>query len=293
MSGASFLPNGHHAVAPHGHHACSFSFFCEILDGPIPAVDDVLSPMDSPTLAGGGGLVQGGATLEVGSTPATPASVSSSFRRACEQIPEVDTPRESCARPESCQHGREKAYARSRRPSTRGGGAGKKTQPFPDMFLRRSQLRAASASTGQHAQGAANRFSEHGAAVQSTVRSVSSCSFGRAKRQICEHDVKEKAESIPQEVIRHDKDPHAVEHLPKQAGSMSRAERFGRPAERFGRLADSSEPGHWSQRKERQHDKWSKRVQYGHHSPPGSAHERDMIFNRTAYGNQTMHDFFV
>ena len=243
--------------------------------------------MDSPTLGDGGRLVQGGATLEAGgSTPATPASVSSSFRRACEQIPEADTPRASCAHPESCQH-RDAAPARSRRPSTRGGGGGKKTPPFPDMFLRRSHS-SCCASLGDlcHAQGAAGRFSEHGAAIQSTVRTISSSSFGRAKRQICEHDVKEQAESIPQEVIRHDKDPHSVEHLPSQAGSMSRAERFGR-------LADCSEPGHWSQRKERQHDRWSKRVQYGHHSPPGSAHERDMIFHRTAYGNQTMHDFFA
>jgi hypothetical protein len=230
-------------------------------------------------------VVEGGAMLEAGgSTPATPASVSSSFR-ACEQIPEANTPRG--ARPESCKNGREAAPARSRRPSTRGGGAGKIMPPFLDFFLRRSH-----SSLG----AAGSRFSEHGAAVQSTVRSISSCSFGRAKRQICEHDVKEKAESIPQEVIRHDKDPHAVE-LPKQAGSMSRAERFGLflggTATTASRLADSSEPGHWSQRKERQHDRWSKRVQYGHHSPPGSAHERDMIFHRTAYGNQTMHDFFA
>ena len=235
--------------------------------------------MDSPTLAGGGGsLVE---TLEEGGrTPATPVSVSSSFRRACEQIPEADTPRESCAHPESCQN-RDAAPARSRRPSTRGGWAGKKTPPFPDMFLRRSHSRMAGPCSLKRPA-----FSEHGPAIQSTVRSVSSCSFGRAKRQICEHDVKEQVESLPQEVIRHDKDPHAVQHLPKQAGSMSRAERFGR-------LADCSEPGHWSQRKERQHDRWSKRVQYGHHSPPGSAHERDMIFHRTAYGNQTMHDFFA
>jgi hypothetical protein len=219
------------------------------------------------------------------STPASPASASSSFRVACERIPEArsdDTPRTAGGASAGPGAGGGALAARARGQRGRAAPTSSaasitpdRSTAFPDMFLRSRS----SAGTRDAPPG---RFREHGPAFDSTRRSVSSCSFGRAKRQICEHLIKEKMERIPQEVIRHDQHSshgdrnRAGQHRQSQDGSLGRAER-----------------GHWSQRKELLPDKWSRRVQYGHHSPPGSPHERSAIFHRTSFGNQEMHDFFA
>jgi hypothetical protein len=180
----------------------------------------------------------------------TPGSVSGSFRSAGDHIPTAaQTPRTG-----GVQAGRRRSTS-----STRSATAA-------ETLIRRSM-----SSLGSYD----GRFREHGDVFQSGYRSVTACSFGRAKRKICEHDFKQKLERVPQEPIEITRSTSGTKPPPPR-GNLSRAER-----------------GHWSQKKELPHTRWSQQVQYGHHSPPGSPHAREDIFNRTAHGNQTMHDFFA
>ena len=191
--------------------------------------------------------------------PDTPGSVSVSFRGASDGISVATvTPRTSMAG--------QKSKPLLRPPSNRSGGT---TDQKLENLLRRPR------SSLESGMPAKRRFQEHGPVFHSTYRSVSVCGFGRAKRQICEKDIKENMEKEYQQVIRHDLiDAHKVAKPP--------------PTGTFG----ASGRGHWSEKAELPHGRWSQQVQRGHHSPNGASHERENIFNRTAHGNQTMHDFF-
>jgi hypothetical protein len=130
-------------------------------------------------------------------------------------------------------------------------------------------------SLDSHAS-ATRRFREHGDVYQSDYRSVTSCSFGKDKRKICEHDIKQKREKPIQEVIYHD-----IRRIKNQERGRPQTSTMG-----------STERGHWSQDIPIAHNQWARQVKRGHHSPVGALHVRDEIFNRTAHGNQTPHDFF-
>ena len=189
--------------------------------------------------------------------PFTPVSVSSSFRDAGDHIPRRGSSSEE--RPSDVVLTEHTAPRRPLRPATRASSR----DSSAEIFLRRSR---------SSLEGDLSRYTEHGPVFDSAYRSISSCSFGREKRKICEHDRKQKMEKPVQAVIRHDIVQKAK---PKLHTTFSRAKL-----------------GHWSQKPELLDSRWSQQIQRGHHSPPGSPHERAAITNRTAYGNQTMHDFF-
>jgi hypothetical protein len=205
-------------------------------------------------------LLAGGEATSIISqaTPHTPGSVSSSFRDAGDHISHNGThaPNRRASGDGAVLR---TTSRRPQRPATRASSR----ESSAEMFLRsRSSL-----------EGDSSRYREHGHVFQSTYRSISSCSFGRDKRKICEHDRKEKMEEKPaQKVIRHDLVQTTKAPPP---ATFSRAKL-----------------GHWSQKPELLDGRWSQQVQKGHHSPSGSPHVREGITDRTAYGNQTMHDFF-
>lgn len=194
--------------------------------------------------------------VEEGPSILTPGSASSSFRDAGDHIPHRGSSTQSDICVDDPQ--RHAANQRPLRPATRTSSR----DSSADVFLRHSRSLESDLS----------RYKEHGHVFHSTYRSISSCSFGRAKRKICEHDRKEKMEKPVQAVIRHD----LVQKVkPRSPSTFSRAKL-----------------GHWSRKPELPDGKWCQQIQRGHHSPLGSPHVRDHITNRTAHGNQTMHDFF-
>ena len=206
----------------------------------------------------------GAGTVMYHSRPSTPASVSASFRMAGDRIQGAElTPRKP--RPAELIASRRSESVRMRMTPSEG----KMQTALAHLLLKRSN----SSLSRQDCND--SRFREHGPVFQSTYRSISSCSFGRASRKICEQDVKEKQEKETQNVIRHD-------HLRKTNGGSQATSSMSK-----------SKRGHWSQQKALPHGKWSQSVQRGHHSPPGSPHTRDMIFHRTERGNQELHDFFA
>lgn len=188
--------------------------------------------------------------------PHTPGSVSSSFRDAGDHISNTgaQTPKRRTSGDGTVLR---TTPRRPLRPATRAS-----RENSAEIFLRsRSSL-----------DGNSSRYHEHGHVFQSTYRSISACSFGRDKRKICEHDRKEKMEKAEQKVIRHD----LVQTMKLP------------PPPTFSR----AKLGHWSQKPELPDGRWSQQVQKGHHSPTGAPHVREGMTDRTAYGNQTMHDFF-
>jgi hypothetical protein len=195
--------------------------------------------------------------------PETPKSISESFYGAGDSIPnaEATPPRLLSALAEPASACAIPFRGPERRPSL-------------TRMTSRSSLRSLpwSSRSLRDPESISSRFREHGPVFQSTYRSVSSCSFGKAKRNICEHSAQATPRKASQEVIPVDQE---------EASRASAAGTVGK----YSRI-------HWSQDKQLLPDKWLQQVQRGHHSPPGSPHDRSMIFNRTAAGNQTIHDFF-